>query len=73
MERYSRCMKRTNIVIDERLVAQVKKVAGVRTTREAVDYALRTVVRARKAQGLRRFRGSGVFEGNLEEMRRSRV
>ncbi|CAG1008792.1 Antitoxin VapB11 [Myxococcaceae bacterium] len=66
-------MKRTNIVIDEILVARVKKVAGVRTTREAVDYALRAVVRAKEAQAIRRFKGSGIWTGDLGRTRRSRV
>lgn len=66
-------MKRTNIVIDERLVAQVKKVARVRTTREAVEYALRSVVRTKTAQEIRRFKGSGVWAGDLDRSRRSRV
>ncbi len=34
-------MGRTNIVIDEALVARVMKIYGLRTKREAVDYALR--------------------------------
>jgi Arc/MetJ family transcription regulator len=66
-------MRRTNIVIDEKLVAQVQRVAGVRTIREAVDYALRTVLRSRRAQEVRRLKGSGAWEGSLDRSRRSRV
>jgi Arc/MetJ family transcription regulator len=36
-------MGRTNVVVDEALVARVKKLYGLRTTREAIDYALRQV------------------------------
>jgi hypothetical protein len=35
---------RTNIVIDEDLVAEVMRVYGIGTRREAVDFALRTVL-----------------------------
>jgi Arc/MetJ family transcription regulator len=34
-------MGRTNIVIDDQLVARVMEMYGLRTKREAVDYALR--------------------------------
>lgn len=34
-------MGRTNIVIDDALVARVMEMYGLRTKREAVDYALR--------------------------------
>jgi Arc/MetJ family transcription regulator len=34
-------MGRTNIVIDDKLVARVMEMYGLRTKREAVDYALR--------------------------------
>jgi Arc/MetJ family transcription regulator len=37
-------LKRTNIVIDEGLVERVKSLYQLRTTREAVDFALRRVV-----------------------------
>ena len=37
-------MGRTNIVVDDALVARVKQRYGLRTTREAVDFALRRVV-----------------------------
>jgi Arc/MetJ family transcription regulator len=37
-------MKRTNIVVDTALVDRAKALYGFRTTREAVDYALRQLV-----------------------------
>jgi len=40
-------MKRTNIVLDEELVAEAKKATGIKTTRELVDHALRELLRAR--------------------------
>ena len=37
-------MGRTNIVIDDELVARAMELYGLRTKREAVDYALRRLV-----------------------------
>ena len=37
-------MTRTNVVVDEALVERVKRIYGVRTTREAIDLALRRLV-----------------------------
>ena len=60
---------RTNIVIDEGLMAQAKEVAGTRTMRETVDFALRELVRRRQRQRLRDLVGSVDWEGDLSEMR----
>ncbi len=40
---YSHSMARTNIEIDEQLIAMVMKRHGIHTKREAVDFALRRV------------------------------
>jgi Arc/MetJ family transcription regulator len=37
-------MGRTNVVVDDALLARVKTLYGLRTTREAIDFALRQVV-----------------------------
>jgi Arc/MetJ family transcription regulator len=39
-----RCMSRTNIEIDDKLIAEVMRRYGVGTKREAMDMALRRVV-----------------------------
>jgi Arc/MetJ family transcription regulator len=36
-------MGRTNVVVDDVLVERVKRLYGLRTTREAIDFALRQV------------------------------
>lgn len=63
---------RTNIVIDEELMKRVLKLTGLRTKREAVDLGLRTVLRLRQQQEIRKFRGRLHWEGNLEAMRTDR-
>ena len=56
--------ERTNIVLDSQLVARVKKLANVRTTRDAVHVALDHYVRSRDYRAVLALRGSGgVAEG----------
>lgn len=50
---------RTNIVLDERLVARVKRLSGARTTREAVQLALDHYVRSRDYSRVLELYGSG--------------
>ena len=60
---------RTNIVLDDKLVQEVMKLANVKTKREAVELGLRTVVRLRKQDDIRRFRGKLKWQGDLDAMR----
>ena len=60
---------RTNIEIDDALMAEAMTAAGVTTKREAVDTALRRMVRyARQRKALDDLRGIGWY-GDLDEMR----
>ena len=61
---------RTNIEIDDKLIADTLRVTGLRTKREAVELGLRTLLRLRKQAGLKRLRGKVKWQGNLETMRR---
>jgi len=65
-------MKRTNVVIDEKLVNRAKKLSGIRTTREVVDSALREFVRRKAQRGILELAGKIHWEGDLEEMRKAR-
>jgi Arc/MetJ family transcription regulator len=60
---------RTNIVIDEKLMKETLRLTGLKTKREAVELGLRTVVRLRKQQEIRRFRGKLPWQGDLDAMR----
>lgn len=60
---------RTNIVIDDQLMADALKATGLSTKREAVELALRTLVRLNRQAGIRQFRGRLAWEGDLDEMR----
>jgi Arc/MetJ family transcription regulator len=54
-------MKRTNIVIDDELIERAKRLYGFRTTREAVDYALRQLV----ADGVDPYELARELEGSM--------
>jgi Arc/MetJ family transcription regulator len=60
---------RTNIVIDDKLMKEALRLTGLRTKREAVELGLRTVVRLRKQEKIRRFRGKLKWQGDLDAMR----
>jgi Arc/MetJ family transcription regulator len=60
---------RTNIVIDDKLMKETLRLTGLKTKREAVELGLRTVVRLRKQDEIRRFRGKLEWQGDLDAMR----
>jgi Arc/MetJ family transcription regulator len=60
---------RTNIVIDDKLMKETLRLTGLKTKREAVELGLRTVVRLRKQQQIRRLRGKLAWQGDLDAMR----
>ena len=63
---------RTNIVLDDDLVEQARKLTGIKTKKELIHEALRALIRLRMQSEVRALRGKLHWEGNLEEMRRSR-
>jgi Arc/MetJ family transcription regulator len=70
---YGWCMGRTNIDLDDDLVAEVMRRYGVRTKREAVDLALRRLVGVPLTREfLLGLEGIG-WSGDLDEMRSARV
>ena len=60
---------RTNIVIDDKLMKDTLKVTGLRTKREAVELGLRTLLRLRKQEEIRKYRGKLSWEGDIDAMR----
>lgn len=63
---------RTNIVIDDQLMKRAMRASGAATKREAVESALRLLVRLKQQEGLRRLRGKLKWEGDLKAIRRDR-
>ena len=60
---------RTNIVIDDSLMAEALKASGLSTKRDAVEQGLRLLVRLNKQQEIRSLRGKLKWDGDLAEMR----
>lgn len=63
---------RTNIVIDDKLMADTLKATGLKTKREAVELGLRTLLRLRQQAEIKKLRGKITWEGDLDTMRRDK-
>lgn len=63
---------RTNIVIDDKLMAATLRATGLSTKREVVELGLKTLLRLRQQAEIRKFRGKITWEGDLYEMRRDK-
>ena len=63
---------RTNIVIDDSLMEETLRATGLKTKREAVELGLRTLLRLRQQEEIRKFRGKLQWEGDLDQMRNDR-
>lgn len=63
---------RTNIEIDDDVLRQAQAVAGTKTKRETVDYALRELAARQKRLDFLKLRGKVAWEGDLDEMRAGR-
>jgi Arc/MetJ family transcription regulator len=60
---------RTNIIIDDKLMQDTLRATGLKTKRAAVETGLRTLLRLRRQENIRRFRGKLDWQGDLDQMR----
>ncbi len=60
---------RTNIEIDDKLMNDVLKATGLKTKKEVVEMGLKTLIRLKKQERIRDFRGQLKWTGNLDDMR----
>ncbi|HYT32826.1 MAG TPA: type II toxin-antitoxin system VapB family antitoxin [Thermoanaerobaculia bacterium] len=65
-------MKRTNLVLDENLLEEATRLAGERTYSRTVERALEDFVRRIRAGRILELAGTGLWEGNLSEVREDR-
>lgn len=63
---------RTNIDIEDKLMQDTLRATGLKTKREVVELGLRTLLRLRQQQDIRRFRGKLNWHGDLGAMRTGR-
>jgi Arc/MetJ family transcription regulator len=65
---------RTNIELDDTLLAKAMRLTGARTKREAVDIALRRLVdKGTLYRAVRRLRGKLAWDGDIDASRSARA
>ena len=64
---------RTNIVLDDKLIARAQKLTGIRTKREVVHEALRLLILLKEQAEVRTLRGKLPWDGSLSDQRQSRM
>jgi Arc/MetJ family transcription regulator len=62
-------MKRTNLVLSEDLLEEAVRLSGERTYSRTVERALEDFVRRIKARRILELAGSGLWKGDLSDMR----
>ena len=63
---------RTNIDIDDTLMAATLAATGLRTKRAAVELGLETLLRLRRREEIRALRGRLDWQGDLDALRTDR-
>ena len=64
---------RTNIKIDDALLAEAQELAGTRTKKATVEFALAELIRRREAKGLLAYRGAVDLDIDLDTSRDGRT
>jgi Arc/MetJ family transcription regulator len=64
---------RTNIILDDKLVARAQKLTGIKTKREVVHEALRMLILLKEQSEVRTLRGKAPWDGKLTDQRTSRM
>ena len=65
-------MTRTNVVLDEALVGECRKITGISTQRALIDHALRELLRHGRQKKVLELKGRIAWQGNLRSWRRGR-
>ncbi len=63
-------MKRTSLMLDEQILEEAQRLGGERTYSATVNRALQDYVRRIRAKRILELRGSGLWQGDLGEIRR---
>jgi Arc/MetJ family transcription regulator len=65
-------MKRTNVVLDEKLVQDCIKATGIKTQKALINHALRELLRHENQIRILELKGRISWDGNLDEWRQDR-
>jgi Arc/MetJ family transcription regulator len=60
---------RTNIVIDDFLMDEARKLSGFKTKKAVVENSLRLFIQIKKQEQIKKLKGKLKWVGNLEQMR----
>ena len=60
---------RTNIVIDDKLMAEATKLSQLKTKRAVVETGLRLLIQIKKQERIKGLRGKLNWDSDLEKMR----
>jgi Arc/MetJ family transcription regulator len=60
---------RTNVVVDDNLMASALKASGLKTKKGAIEEGLKLLVQMQSQKAIKSFRGKLKWSGNLAEMR----
>jgi len=66
---HGRSRMRTNIVIDDKLMADAIEATGAKTKKEAVELGLKALVRLKQQERIKGFRGNLQWKDDLDRMR----
>jgi Arc/MetJ family transcription regulator len=64
---------RIHIVLDKDLIERAQQLTGIKTKREVVQEALRTLILSHEQAEIRQLRGKLKWQGNLDEQRQTRI
>jgi Arc/MetJ family transcription regulator len=59
-------------VIDDKLMNDALKATGLTTKKETVELGLKTLIRLKKQEKIRKFKGKLSWEDDLSEIRKTR-
>ena len=65
-------MSRTNVVLDDRLVADCQRTTGLKTRRALIDHALQELLRHERQKKVLELKGTVRWEGHLTRWRKGR-
>ena len=63
---------RTNVVVDDELMATALQVSGLKTKKDAIEEGLKLLVQVTRQKEIKGFRGKLKWSGSLDEMRQDK-
>ena len=66
-------MGRTNVVLDEKLVAKCQRATGIKTRRALIQHALEELLRNKNQKKMLELEGKIQWEGDLDSWREMRT